>query len=201
MQPHTILRYLPENFQLAAGDERGVLRALLHVMDGMHAPVERVLKSIEQYVDPYRAPEPFVLMQAGWLGLDRYFVWSGGSPGAGEASFPTGVERLRLLIAELPLLVRNRGTRESLIRFLEVATGVRGFAIDASPVGKTFHFRVQVPDAARALTPFIEQIVSEERPAHATYEILIPETTPPAALKSGTGRRRASRSRKRRQKE
>lgn len=201
MQPRRILRYLPENYQLAAGDERGVLQALLQVMDGMHAPVERVLKSIEQYVDPFRAPDPFVLLQASWLGLDRYFTWSGGTPGVGEASFPTGVDRLRLLIAEFPGLVRRRGTRDALTRFIEVATGIRGFAIDTSDTGKSFHFRVHAPPQARALIPFLEQIVSQERPAHATYEILLSEDAP-AALTAGKAPRRSTNSlKKRRQKE
>ena len=61
MKPRRILRYLPENYQLAATDERGVLHALLQVMDAMHAPVEGVLRGIERYVDPHRAPDPFVV--------------------------------------------------------------------------------------------------------------------------------------------
>lgn len=195
MQPRRILRYLPENYQLAAADERGVLWALLHVMDGMHAPVERVLKSIDGYFDPFRAPDLFVLMQASWLGLDRYFVWSGGSPGAGEASFPTGIDRLRLLISEFPSLVRDRGTKDALTRFLEVATGLRGFTIDAgSRPETTFHFVVRTPPDARPIIPFVDQIVGQERPAHATYEILISEGEPPAAFTAGAKprRRRAS---------
>lgn len=192
MQPRRILRYLPENYQLAAADQRGVLQALLQVMDGMHAPIERVLGSIERYVDPYGAPDPFVLMQASWLGLDRYFLWSGGSAGIGEASFPTGVDRLRLLLAEFPSLVRQRGTREALIRFLEVATGVRGFTIDTGSIGMPFHFQVQAPAEAHPLISFVEQIVSQERPAHATYEILLAGSDPPAALAAAREPRRRS---------
>ena len=104
MEPARILRYLPENYQLAAVNQQGALWGLLSVMDGMHAPAEAVLRSIDSYVDPYRAPQPFVLMQASWLGLDRYFTWSGGVAGVGEPSFPSGNDRLRLLIAEYPTL-------------------------------------------------------------------------------------------------
>jgi phage tail-like protein len=203
MKPRRVLRYLPENYQLAAADERGVLQALLQVMDGMHAPVETVLRGLERYVDPHRAPDPFVLMQASWLGLDRYFLWSGGSSGIGEASFPTGIDRLRLLIAEYPALVRKRGTQEALTRFLEVATGVRGFAIDHGPVGTPFHFQVRVPSGAHSLMAFVEQIVGQERPAHATYEILLANDDSPVALAAVRNSRRhpTKRNDKRRQKE
>lgn len=183
MERTRILRFLPENYQLASADHRGILWAILGVMDEMHAPVVRVLKSIDRYVDPYRAPDPFVLMQASWLGLDRYFIWSGGSVGVGDASFPTGIDRLRLLIAEFPSLVRNRGTKEALTRFLEVATGVRGFGIDDPPRTDTsFHFVVRAPAEARPLVRFIEQIVGQERPAHATYEVRFQDHESPAAF-------------------
>lgn len=172
MERRRILRYLPENYQLAAADERGVLWAMLGVMQGFHAPVHRIVRAIDAYVDPHRAPDPFVLMQASWLGLDRYFQWSGGSVGLGEARFPSGTDRLRLLIAEFPQLVRSRGTRRSLTRFLELATGVSGFLVeDGAQGGRPFHLIVHVPEAADPLLGLVDAIVAGERPAHATYEL------------------------------
>jgi phage tail-like protein len=172
MQQERMLRYLPENYQLAAADGRGVMRAMLAVMEGMHAPVDRVLRSLDSYFDPNRAPDAFVLMQATWLGLDRYFDWSGGSPGLGEARYPAGIERLRLLIAEFPVLVRSRGTHQSLTRFLEVATGIPGFVVeDGMQTGGAFHIVVHVPAIAAQLDDLIRRIVAGERPAHATWEI------------------------------
>lgn len=177
MESRQILRYLPENYQLAAADRQGVLSAMLAVMEGMHAPVDRVLRSLDAFVDPFRAPEAFVLMQASWLGLDRYFDWSGGSVGAGDARFAAGTDRLRLLIAEFPELVRSRGTRASLTRFLDVATGVRGFRVeDGMQSGSAFHITVHVPSDAAPLLGLVERIVAGERPAHATWEIrMIPD--------------------------
>ncbi len=172
MEQERILRYLPENYQLAAADRRGVMRALLAVMDGMHAPADRVLRSLDTYVDPNRAPDAFVLMQASWLGLERYFDWTGGSPGVGEAHYAAGIDQLRLLIARFPELVRSRGTNQSLTRFLEVATGVSGFEVeDGMEVGHPFHIVVHVPAAAAPLDDLVRRIVAGERPAHATWEI------------------------------
>ena len=172
MDRRRILRYLPENYQLAAVDEHGVMAAVLAVMEGMHAPVDRVLRSIDSYFDPFRAPDPFVLMQASWLGLDRYFDWSGGTPGVGEARYPAGTDQLRLLIAEFPELVRSRGTNHSLTRFLDIATGVPGFAVsDGKTSDEAFHILVDVPAAAAPLRDLVERIIAGERPAHATWEI------------------------------
>jgi len=179
MRQERILRYLPENYQLAAADRRGVMRALLAVMEGMHAPVDRILRSLDTYVDPCRAPEDFVLMQATWLGLDRYFDWTGGMPGAGEAQYAAGTDQLRLLIAEFPELVRSRGTNRSLTRFLEVATGIPGFVIeDGMQTGQAFHIVVHVPAAAAAFLELVRRISAGERPAHATWEIRMIEQDP-----------------------
>jgi phage tail-like protein len=176
MEPRRILRYLPENYQLAAADQHGVLGAMLAVMDGMHAPAERVLRSIDQYFDPYRAPDAFVLMQASWLGLDRYFEWSGGFPGYGEPKFSAGIDRLRNLIAEFPELVRSRGTHQALTRFLEVATGSPGFAVDdGTSAGDDFHLIVHAPESAAPLESLVRSIIAGERPAHATWDLRFEE--------------------------
>jgi phage tail-like protein len=178
MEARRILRYLPENYQFAAADNGGVTHAMLHIMEGMHAPVDRVLRSIDDYFDPFRAPGPFVLLQASWLGLDRYFDWSGGSAGAGEPRYAAGSDQLRLLIAEFPSLVRSRGTRTSLTRFLEVATGISGFAVEDGAQAGAFHVIVHVPRTAVPLDDLIRRIVSGERPAHATWEIQTIEDQP-----------------------
>jgi phage tail-like protein len=179
MEQQRILRYLPENYQLAAANDRGVMRAMLAVMEGLHAPVDRVLRSLDSFFDPFRAPDPFVLLQATWLGLDRYFDWSGGSPGVGEAHYPAGIERLRLLIDEFPMLVRGRGTHQSLTRFLEVATGAAGFIVeDGIPTGGAFHIVVHVPATAAPLADLVRRIVAGERPAHATWDVQMIADTP-----------------------
>jgi phage tail-like protein len=176
MDPRRILHYLPQNYRVAAASEPNILMAMLSVMDAMQAPSEAVLGSIDSYFDPYRAPDAFVLMQASWLGLDRYFEWSGGSYGYGEPSFPTGIGRLRLLIGEYPSLVRSRGTRFALTRFLEVATGISGFSVDdGSASGEDFHILVHAPKSALPFQNFVRMIVAGERPAHATWDVQFAE--------------------------
>ena len=101
MERQRILRYLPENYQLAAADERGVMAAMLAIMEAMHAPVLSGASFARSPISLRRAPGPFVLMLASWLGLDRYFDWSGESRRR-ESALPGRDRPARLLIAEFP---------------------------------------------------------------------------------------------------
>ena len=173
MEPNQILRFLPENYRFAAGDARGPMAALLGVMDELQAPDETIIEHFDDYISPYRAPDDFVMLQASWLGLDRYFDWSGGRPGAGRPVYRAGVSQLRLLVAEAAELLRQRGRTATLLRFLVVATGVRGFRIAEEPEEgqRPFHFTLEAPFEARPLERLVVRIVDGERPAHATYTI------------------------------
>lgn len=171
MDQALIPRFLPENYRFAAARPDGVLAALLAVMDGMHAPAEAAVDALDAHVRPLGAPDAFVLLQASWLGLDRYFEWSGDQPGAGAPRFRAGVDRLRLLVAEAATLGRERGTNRALVRFLELATGRTGFRIgDGGP--RPFHVTIAAPADAAPLRDLVERIVAGERPAHATYDLL-----------------------------
>lgn len=178
MEQNQILRFLPEYYRFAAGNARGPMAALLGVMEDLHAPDEIIIERIDDYISPYRAPDDFVMLQASWLGLDRYFDWSGGRPGAGRPIYRAGVSQLRLLVAEAAELLRQRGRSVTLLRFLEVATGVRGFRIfeETAKGQRPFHFTLTAPFEARPLERLVTRIVDGERPAHATYTIEFAET-------------------------
>lgn len=173
MDKDQILRFLPENYRFAASDARGPMAALLGVMEELHAPDETIIEHIDDYISPYRAPDDFVMLQASWLGLDRYFEWSGGRPGAGRPVYRAGLNQLRLLVAEAAELLRQRGRTATLLRFLEVATGVRGFRVaeESAEGRRPFHFTLEAPFEARPLERLVARIVDGERPAHATYTI------------------------------
>jgi phage tail-like protein len=173
-----IPRFLPENYRSAAARPGSPMTGLLAAMEALHGPAERILDSLPIYVSPWGAPDEFVLLQASWLGLDRYFDWSGDRPGKGAPRFRTGTARLRLLVAEAAALDRERGTRDTLRRILEIATGAKGVEIDeGAPDGRAqpFHFTVRAPAAARPLADFVARNVEGERPAHASYSIVFQE--------------------------
>lgn len=176
-----ITRFLPENYRSAATD-RSALMGMLAAMEAMHEPVEQILETREAYVSPWRAPDPFVMMQAGWLGLDLYFDWGGGRPGVGTPRFRSGTDRLRLLVAIAAELNRHRGTRETLLSFLRVATGVEGFTVSDGP--GAFHFTVHAPARARPFADLVNRMVAGESPAHATFDIVF-AAAEPAAKQTG----------------
>jgi phage tail-like protein len=178
MKSSDIARLLPEVFRSGVGD-RSVLSALLHVMERLHAPSERMLHTLEASFDPMITPDRFVPMLARWVDLERLFMRSAADPSASLEVLSTGTGRLRGLVARASHLSQWRGTRHGLIEFLETATGASGFAVDeqvpaADGRPRTFHIRVQVPPGLDAHRALIEQIVRSEKPAYVTCEIHFP---------------------------
>src|SRR5262249_31919940 len=138
---------------------------------------ENALERFDAVLDPLRTPEPFVPMLARWVDLQRIFERrSQGKDPALHQLMPTGLGRLRALIAAAAFLSQWRGTRKGLLLFLQIATGMSGFEIDEQVMGqdgkpRPFHVRVSAPAAAKPERELIEQIIESERPAHVTYEL------------------------------
>lgn len=152
-----------------------VLDALLAAMAGLHEPSERVLRDLDAYADPRRCPDRFVPMLARWVGLEGVLR----PEGSGRA--PVGLAddspNLRELVARRSHLSRLRGTARGLIEFLEIATGVDGFAIeegrDAEGGAREFHFTLKAPGSAAIHRRLIEHIVELEKPAHVTCDVAV----------------------------
>jgi phage tail-like protein len=182
MRRAEIEQLLPAVYQLALHpiegwglepDER--LGAVLDAMEALHDPVEQVLDGLEAWVDPRRAPDPFVPWLAGWVDLDRF---GGGEVGLSAAD----TARLRELVASASDLARWRGTTRGLLLFLEIATGHTGFVVDEEPRDGTgrprpFHVVVHGPKEAVGMRPLIERVVESEKPAHVTCDIILGESS------------------------
>jgi phage tail-like protein len=159
--------------------EANPLEAFLDVMELLHTPDEAVLAALETYFDPYRAPDVFVNYLAGWVDLDRLWIENPQEFTAKTLPpFPSGVGRLRELVASAAFLSRWRGTMKGLLHFLETATGVTGFVIDervpdadGQPI--PFHVLVRAPKAAGDYRVLIEHIIMKEKPAYVTYDLQI----------------------------
>lgn len=137
------------------------LEAVLGVMEAMHAPSEAALRNFHDVVNPYAAPERFVPYLASWIGLEPVLDERG--------RISSGVSRLRELVAASNMLAKWRGTARGLLLFLEIATGLQGFTVDEP---RPFHFVLTLPADAAAHRPLIERIVSSEKPAYVTAEIV-----------------------------
>ena len=175
-QPRFI-RLLPGVFQRGA-PSGSPLFALLLVMEQMYIPGERLLDALDDTFNAYRTPDSFVPYLASWVDLDRLLVEHPGDYQTGTLPpFPTGLGRLRDLIARSAELSRWRGTARGLTHFLETATGVEGVRIEETPAGPEnqplpFHMIIHVPAAAEQYRGLVERIVRMEKPAYMTYQIL-----------------------------
>jgi phage tail-like protein len=191
MRAERIVRLLPETYRAAAEPRHSVLRALLDVMESMQAPSENILDDLDRFVDPVRTPDRFVPMLASWLDLTPYLDQDTRPGASGQLYFAPGLYRLRLLVTLACRLNKARGTRAALEQFLTAATGFDSFVVEENPPdqegrARPFHVRVRAPDAARVYADLISRIVSGERPAYVTYEIVYaPGATPAVATDSG----------------
>jgi phage tail-like protein len=193
MDSETIARLLPGVFQtalhpVAAGvvepDRR--LGAMLGVMETLHGPVETVLRDLDRYLDPRLAEPTFVPYLAGWVDLDWLLVADPSETVATTPTLASGLGTLRELVAAAAELARWRGTARGLLRFLDTATGVPGFAIEENVTGDDrrpapFHLRIVAPVAASVYRPLIERVIVAEKPAYATYELVFATTGPAVA--------------------
>ncbi len=176
MKQSDIANLLPGIFQRTIQPD-GPLAALLGVMEVLHAPSEEVLKRVHAYFDPYETPDQFVPFLAGWVDLEQLLVQSGGQFDLQNAApLPSGLGRLRELVAAAAYLSQWRGTARGMLRFLETATGYQGFEIDERVPGvggqpKPFHLLIRAPKATLPYQVLIKQIIDLEKPAYVTYDL------------------------------
>jgi phage tail-like protein len=138
------------------------LGALLDVVAGLVDPVELTLSDLDSYFDPWRCPDRFLPLLAAWLDL--------------PLPITTGPGRLRALLHAAARLHQLRGTKNALVTFLEVATGVDGFRVDEevrdeSGKVKPFFALIQAPESTRPHSAMLRRIIESERPAHVRCEL------------------------------
>jgi hypothetical protein len=194
MRRDHIERLLPASFQRTTGG-RGVLDALLMVMDSLHAPSESVLSHVDDLVAAYRAPDVLVPFLVTWVAFDHLDLTAndgapaaGGKPDAARGTTDAArgttdaaggttdgrlvpVGRLRELVGTAASLAAARGTASGLCRLLDTVTGVDGFRVD-EPAERAFHLVVRVPPAAGADLDLIRRVVAAEKPAATTFEVV-----------------------------
>src|SRR5690606_36197351 len=111
-------------------------RALLEVAADLLAPVEAELTRPHENFSARGARDRFVAMLARWLDVERMLRDADGTLLARERptpTLPTGIGRLRELVAAAADVARWRGTAGGIVRTLERATGLSGFTLDENP--------------------------------------------------------------------
>lgn len=175
MKSSDIARLLPWVFQrtLSPG---GPLDAMLASMEGLQAPADEALATLDRYFDPRRAPDGFVPFLARWLALDWVLVRPAEhyfAPGGTEEPMLSGVGRLRELVAAATFLAQRRGTATGIVRFLELATGVTGFSVNEHVPGRPFSVAFTMPKAAEPYETMVRTIIDWEKPAHLEYDLQV----------------------------
>jgi phage tail-like protein len=174
VQRAEIARLLPWVFQRTLREGQP-LAAVLGVMEAMHARPEAILAEIDRYLDPRRAPDEMVPYLARWVDLAWLLLDPPDDLAGTVRPLPSGLGRLRELVAAAAPRAKTRGTVGGLIAFLEAATGVAGFELVEEPPGpdgrpRSFHVLVRAPAAAEPYRDLIALIVRTEKPAHVTFD-------------------------------
>jgi phage tail-like protein len=178
MKSERIQRLLPAVIARTASGQ-SPLAAILAAMEQMHAPTEDLLSNLDCFFDPLRAPAAFVPYLASWVDLDSLLAERADKTGAAY-SLSTGLGRLRELTASAAMLSQWRGTRRGLQAYLQIATGVQGFKIEENISGpdnspRAYHLRITVPHQAAMHSALIKQIITLEKPAYVTHELVFAE--------------------------
>ena len=170
MKRERIARLLPEVFQRTLDARPDVLGGFLDVIEILHQPDEDVLEHLDAYLDPQQTLDAWLPFLAAWVDLDRFLDDAG--------SFPGGPARLRSLIMASLSLAKERGTRQGLCKFLETATGLRGFEVENS-ISQPYHIIVTSPAPGAAFPEMREDqycawltdLISSEKPAYVTCKL------------------------------
>ncbi|MBP1466288.1 hypothetical protein EYB53_011280 [Candidatus Chloroploca sp. M-50] len=172
MKQNELIQLLPGVFQRTMRSD-SMLAGVLAAMEALHEPSEAVLANLDAYFDPYRAPNYFVPFLAYWVDLGWLVTIPDPERSPGSAvspPFPSGIARLRNLIANAAHLSRWRGTAYGLCQFLEIATGLTGFTVDEHL--HPFHLHIRAPHQSERYRVLIEQIIQSEKPAYVTYKVI-----------------------------
>ncbi|MGH2507035.1 MAG: phage tail protein [Ktedonobacteraceae bacterium] len=183
MKQTEIAQLLPAIFQQTL--QQGTpLSALLNVMEALPAADEGVLDQLEGFFNPHRTPDNFVPFLASWVDMEWLFLEDAEEFTALTSPLPSGMGRLRELVASATFLAQWRGTAKGLLRFLETASGVQGFTVNervSGPDGRPrpFHIVVQAPAEAAPYQAMLKRIIESEKPAYVTYDLTILENPAP----------------------
>src|SRR5262245_692670 len=170
--PVALGRQLPAIYQ----DLDSNVMRLTEAFDLLLAPAWLVLDNVDAYFDPAVAPDDFVTMLAGWVGLEIDKNWRD--------------EQLRHLVARAVELYRWRGTLRGVKALVEAYTGVEPEVVDTgatawsaaagSPMpgrpNLAVQVRVRLPRDANEDLARLTRLIAENVPAHVRITVEITRT-------------------------
>jgi len=175
------IRHLPSLYQLPSFDGTHLVQGLLWITQSVFARIERTLDRVAENFDPMVTPEPLLPWLASWLALGLDAGWD---------------ERTRRrVVKDAAHLYRIRGSKEALVTWIELVTGLvvqieeNAWPFDGFRVGVharvgdrsmiverpvlAHAFVVHVPVAADDLSDEdlarLYRVIEAEKPAHTVY--------------------------------
>ncbi|WP_168120979.1 phage tail protein [Paenibacillus sp. HB172176] len=111
----TYLSYLPAVYQ-EDDESRDFLERYLSLFGTLFSDLEEQIDDFSQYIDPRRAAGEHLRWLATWVGLETDDNWKD--------------EQVQAFIQASPELYRYRGTREGLLKTIEIYSGQRPFIVE-----------------------------------------------------------------------
>ncbi len=187
LEKNFVTDLLPAILRRDAGPEQ-ILSHVLHVMHDYHGHIEQGRAILPAHFNPYTCPEHFIPLLIRMLDLDRIFSQTqavSADPKQHRSSCPIG--RLRNVIAVAMHCSHWRGTSRGLRLMLQSATGAQDFTIiensaTATGAARAFHILVEAPANVVMHENLIQRIISSEKPAYVTAELIFPQISQQARL-------------------
>ena len=152
--PSRYLQDLPIPFH-----DNEFLGRFLKIFEAIWEPLEQRQNHIAMYFDPRTCPSSFLPWLAGWLDFPL------------DARWPE--ERLRILLAEAYQLLRWRGTRQALVRVIEICTGLTPEITEYPTQPFVITIRLTTTAMYQWNRDLVEDLVRTFKPAHIGYVLEI----------------------------
>ncbi len=151
-----LIHFLPDIYHNSSPDM--FMERFLGLFELIWLPIEYNVDNFDLYLDPLTAPKEFLPWLGYWFDLSTDLNMT-------EA-------QVRVFLHEAYQIYSRRGTKNSLLRLLEIFTGftpeIIEFGEDLAP--HTFKVRFHTPKSA-VNQRSIERIIEENKPAHTTYQL------------------------------
>ncbi|MBN1643169.1 MAG: FHA domain-containing protein [Anaerolineae bacterium] len=148
------LQYLPYIYS-----EHPFLGRYLLLFEDLFGPMDQAIAHFYLYLDPRTAPESFLSVLAGWLGLVLDDRWP--------------AERRRAILRSAVEMYDYRGTKKGMIQLLEASTGGRVTIEENSQGPHSFRVTITTGDEGLVDEAIVRYLIDTNKPAHTVYQLEI----------------------------
>jgi phage tail-like protein len=148
------LQYLPYIYS-----EHPFLGRFLLLFEDLFGSMDQAIMHFHLYLDPRTAPESFLGVLAGWLGLVLDDRWP--------------AERRRAILRSAVEMYDYRGTKKGMIQLLEATTGGRVEIEENSQGPHSFRVTIMAPAEGQVDEAIVRYLIDTNKPAQTVYQLEI----------------------------